>query len=240
MDEAEKIEITMPKLVIGLVIVAVMIAGGLFTYQKYYLPKAVKNIITDMNPNPNKTPVVTEKDHILGSITAPVKVVVYTDFECPYCKVFHNSILDLSKDYIAQNKVAFIYRSFPLDQLHSQARGEAQASECAAKLGGNDKYWQYVNKIMESTHSNNSLDMSLLPKFATDLGLNEKDFTACLADKTVADKINEVQAAGQDAGAQGTPYPIVFYKDVVKGPLQGALPADQLRKMVDSLLEASK
>jgi len=225
-------------LLYGAIIIAVVI-GGSFAWQKHYIekniPALVKKAIQDMNPDPSKASPVTPADHILGDIKAPVTLVVYTDLECPYCKVFHNSISELKDNYIKDGKVAIVYRNMPLDQLHTKSRNEAAASECAAKLGGNDKYWAFVDKVFATTPSNDGLDPNLLPTFATDLGLDKTAFNACLKDKAIAQKVDDQEKNGQAAGAQGTPYPIVMLNGEVKGALPGALPADQLKKMIDQV-----
>lgn len=239
MNEKESGLTVSKALIYGAIIIALVI-GGSFIYQKRFIeknmPALVKQAIEDMTPNPKNMAPVTAADHILGDIKAPVKLVVYTDLECPYCKVFHNSILELKDNYIKDGKIAVVYRNLPLDQLHSKARPEAEASECAAKLGGNDKYWSYIEKIFATTPSNDGLDLNSLPKFATELGLDAKAFADCQTDKAIAQKVVDQETNGQKAGAQGTPYPLVTYNDEVKGALPGALPADQLKKMVDDLI----
>jgi len=226
-------------LIYGAVIIAVVI-GGSFVYQKRFIeknmPALVKQAIEDMTPNPKNMTPVTKDDHILGDIKAPVKLIIYTDLECPYCKVFHNSIEELKDNYIKDGKIAIVYRNLPLDQLHSKARPEAEATECAAKLGGNDKYWSFVEKIFAATPSNNGLDLTLLPKFATEIGLDVKAFEACQKDKAIAQIVVDQETNGQKSGAQGTPYPLVAYNEEVKGALQGAMPADEIKKMVDQLI----
>jgi protein-disulfide isomerase len=230
-------------LLYGAVIVAIVGAGS-FAWQKHYIetnmPALVKKAIQDMTPNPDNTPAVTAADHLLGDSKAPVKIVVYTDLECPYCKSFHNSVNELKADYIKDGKVAVVYRNMPLDQLHSKARPEAAAAECAAKLGGNEKYWAFVDKVFAATPSNDGLDLSVLPQFSVELGLNKAAFEACQKDKAIADKLEAQIQEGQKAGAQGTPYPIVFYQDAVKGALPGAVPAEQMKKMVDQVLAEAK
>lgn len=231
--------LTTPKaIVIGAIIIAVVIVGGLSYQKKSFeknLPAKVEQAIKDMQPDPSKMPPVTKDDHILGDIKAPVKFVTYTDFECPFCKTFHQYASELKNDYIKDGKVALVYRAFPLDGLHQKARPEAIATECAAKLGGNDKYWQYVDKIFSTTPSNDKLDLTLLPKFAKELGLDEKKFEACTKDKAVTDAIDKSIAGGTKAAAQGTPYILVVKGEKVMGALPGAMPADQLRKVVDQV-----
>ena len=81
---------------------------------------------------------VAAMDHIRGDAKAPVKVVEFSDPECPFCKRFHDTMREVVKAY--DGKVAWVYRHFPLDSLHSKARKETEAMECAAELGGNDKF----------------------------------------------------------------------------------------------------
>ncbi|MCX6739417.1 MAG: thioredoxin domain-containing protein [Candidatus Parcubacteria bacterium] len=105
---------------------------------------------------------VTAKDHILGNPNADVKIITHADFECPFCKRFHATMEDVMKQYQAGGKVAWVIRHFPLTQLHDKAPIEAEASECANELGGNAKFWEYVNLLEKITPANNGLDSSLL------------------------------------------------------------------------------
>lgn len=99
----------------------------------------------------------------IGEEKNSVYVVEYSDLECPFCKRFHETMLEVMKEFDARGEeVTWIYRHFPLDQIHSKARKEAEATECAAELGGNDAFWKYTNKLMEITPSNNQLDLKLL------------------------------------------------------------------------------
>jgi protein-disulfide isomerase len=99
---------------------------------------------------------VTDKDHIKGDISAPVKIVEYSDLECPFCKRFHTTMQDVVKSY--DGKVAWVFRQFPLAQLHPKAVKEAEAAECVASLGGNAAFWKFIDKVEEVTPGNNKLD----------------------------------------------------------------------------------
>ena len=112
---------------------------------------------------------ISDSDHILGDKNAPVKIVEFSDTECPFCKRFHTTMQQVVKD--SNGQVAWVYRHFPLDQLHSKARKEAEATECAAELGGNEKFWAYLNRLMEVTPANNGLDPAELLTIASYAGL---------------------------------------------------------------------
>lgn len=177
---------------------------------------------------------VSAADHVLGGAAAEVIVIEYSDLECPFCKRFHSTMHQVVESY--NGKVAWVYRHFPLDQLHSKARKEAEATECAAELGGNEKFWAYTDRLIEVTPSNNGLDLAELPKIAAYVGLDKTKFTECLDSGKYAQAI---QASVQDAmaaGAQGTPYSVVITKSGKKSVIPGALPIDQVKGIIDSAL----
>jgi len=105
---------------------------------------------------------VIAKDHLFGNPNADVKIVTYSDFECPFCKRFHGTMEEIMKEYEKEGKVAWIIRPFPLAQLHDKAPYEAEASECANEIGGNAKYWEYVSLLEKITPANNEFDPALL------------------------------------------------------------------------------
>jgi protein-disulfide isomerase len=89
---------------------------------------------------------VTEKDHIRGNQDASVKVVEYSDFGCPYCGQFHQTMKQVTDNYDS-SEVAWVYRHFPIPQLHPQAPRIARASECVADQGGDDAFWTFADEI---------------------------------------------------------------------------------------------
>jgi protein-disulfide isomerase len=107
-------------------------------------------------------PPVTEKDFITGNPNAEIKIVEYSDTECPFSKRFHQTMIDIMKEQGPNGKVAWVYRYFPLDGLHQKARYEAEAVACAAEQGGNAKFWEYLDLLFKVTPSNDGLDASLL------------------------------------------------------------------------------
>ncbi|KKT87007.1 MAG: Sodium/proton antiporter [Parcubacteria group bacterium GW2011_GWA2_46_10] len=99
-------------------------------------------------PDAPDVPVLEEGDHLRGSIDAPVVLIEYSDLECPYCKRFHPEVKQMIEKY--GDKIVWAYRHFPLEAIHSSARPLAEGSECAAQLGGNDKFWEYVDYVFEN------------------------------------------------------------------------------------------
>lgn len=99
------------------------------------------------SPELDKVKPVTAKDHIQGDAKAPVKIVEYSDLDCPYCKQFHVTMNLVMEEYGKQGKVAWVFRHFPLEQLHPDAPRKAQASECVAELGGQQAFWTFVDRV---------------------------------------------------------------------------------------------
>jgi protein-disulfide isomerase len=186
-------------------------------------------------PSPEKMKPISADDHIFGNPNAPVKIVEFSDLECPYCKNFHATIRQIMSAF--GDQVAWIFREYPIPELHPKASHEAQAAECAAKLGGNDKFWQFIDKIFEITPSNNGLDQNLLGKTASDIGINADDFNTCLSSTYGQDKIKSDTQDALNSGAEGTPYAIVVNGKGQKFVIPGALPFEQVSATVNQALK---
>jgi len=179
---------------------------------------------------------LSAEDHILGNPNARVKVIEFSDFECPACKAFHPIMISILKEYGLTSQVAWIYRHLPIDTTHPKARKEAEASECANELGGNEKFWQFAEKIFDVTPSNNNLDLRELPKIAESIGLDVVQFNACLEGGTYA---QHVQADLEDAinsGASGTPYIIVIAPNGQIFALSGAQSYPGMKRVIEKAL----
>jgi protein-disulfide isomerase len=185
---------------------------------------------------------VDEKDHIVGDPNATVKVIEFSDFECPFCKGFHTTMKKLMEEYGKDGKVAWVYRHFPIDELHSKARKEAQAAECAGELGGNEAFWAYADRLFEVTPSNNRLDLALLPKIAEDTGLDRAKFESCLqGDERGGKYAAHIEANRQDAtasGGSGTPWSVVIGPKGKVLAINGAQPYRAAKAIIDEALKA--
>jgi protein-disulfide isomerase len=175
-----------------------------------------------------------KNDHIRGAKDAKVTIVEYSDLECPFCKRFHNTMKQVISAY--PNDVRWVYRHFPLDSLHQQARQEALSTECAAEQG---KFWEFADLIFQETPSNDGLDLTKLPDYAKRLGLNVTKFNECLNSSRYASRVTEDEQDTESAGARGTPYSVLIGPNGEKVPLSGALPAAQIKAAIDSALAAS-
>ena len=181
-------------------------------------------------------PVSAGRDHIRGNPGAPVTLIEYSDFECPFCKRFHPT----AKKVVGESKgqVKWVYRHFPLDQLHPvKARREAAASECAAELGGNAAFWKFADRFYELTPSNNKTDLdTVLPQIAREIGLDPARFASCLASGRHDRRIEEDYQNAVASGGRGTPWSIVVSKSGKTYPLSGAQPYAAVKQLVDLAL----
>ncbi|MSU54972.1 MAG: hypothetical protein EXS46_00335 [Candidatus Taylorbacteria bacterium] len=163
-------------------------------------PAAVASeIIREISPRPIDT-----ADHMLGNPNADIVLLEYSDLECPFCKSFHSTMKQLMDKYAKNGKIAWAYRHFPLD-IHPKSPHESEAAECAAELGGNDKFWSYVDKTFEVSPTNNGLDPLKLPEIAEQIGLDKNDFKNCLDSGKYVAKVRADFDDGVKAGVNGTP-----------------------------------
>lgn len=230
-------------IIAGLMIsLAITKSGGL-------APRTITSGTTATNPTgataptqPTATvkdlPPLTASDHIRGQKNAQVLLIEYSDLECPFCKRFHPTAQQILDEY--KGKVAWVYRHFPLDPIHSKADKEAEASECAAELGGENAFWSFIDKVYEVTPSNNGLDPAELPKIATQVGLDQTKFKTCLDSGKFAAKVEAQYQGGVKAGITGTPGNILLNTKNGKTKLiPGAVPFENIKSQLDSLLSES-
>lgn len=175
---------------------------------------------------------VSKDDHIRGSLEAPVKIVEYSDTECPFCKRFHVTMKQLMEKYVKDGTVAWVYRHYPIDAIHPKARKEAEATECAGEIGGNDTFWAYLDRLMEVTPGNDKLDPAELPKIAQYVGVDTKKFNECLASGKYAEKVEGHVENALATGGRGTPWSIVVGPNGKKYPLSGAQPASAVEQLI--------
>lgn len=229
---------------VSIIVAAVLIAGA------WVYSAGVKNSAQTANQPNNRLaqvantpqsatavvkPVSFTIDHFRGNPNAPVKIVEYSDLECPFCKMFQSTLQQVLANY--GDKVVWIYRNYPIDQLHPKSRTSSEGAECANELGGNDKFWAFIDRYFSLTPSNNQVDLAILPQIAESIGLEVNKFNTCVAAKRYEQKINDSIQDAQNAGAQGTPYSVVIAKDGKTYPISGAYSYNQVKAIIDQALQ---
>lgn len=192
---------------------------------------------------PTKGVASVDDDPVLGDKNAPVTIVEFSDYECPFCKRhFDETLPQLIENYVDTGKVKIVFRDFPLSFHDPLATKEAVAANCAREQGGDSKYFEYHNEVFTRTKSNgNGLAEADLTTIATDLGLNLSSFNTCITDPAQTDEVKKDIADGSAAGASGTPT-FVIGKSTANGEIDGDLvvgaqPYAAFQAIIDPLLE---
>jgi protein-disulfide isomerase len=142
-------------------------------------------------------PAVNNDDHIEGSLSAPVEIVEFGDYQCPYCGQAYPIIKDIQVLY--EGQIKFIFRNFPLTEIHQHAFLAAQSAEAAALQG---KFWEMHDAIYENQAR---LSEDLFLELATELGLDLEKFKKDVASAEVKEKVEGDFESGVRSGVNGTP-----------------------------------
>ena len=175
---------------------------------------------------PPKVEVAVDRDRLRGNPNAPVTIVEFSDFQCPYCLKVEATLKDLLARY--DGKVKLSYRDFPMRTLHPRAQRAAEAAKCAAEQG---KFWEFHDALFADQ---SKLDDAGLQATGKKLGLNEKTFQVCLTSGKVADAIEQDLQDGSKVGVAGTPGFFINGEFV-----NGAQPEDDFVKIIDRELAAA-
>jgi protein-disulfide isomerase len=186
--------------------------------------RAERRVIVHLQPSgPIKIAVTTrEGAPTKGLSQAPVVIVEFSDFQCPYCR---KALSELEKVLTAYPKeVRLVYRHFPIDRLHPQARLAAQAAECAGAKG---RFWEYHDRLF------NQADLSLqkLKELAQGLGLDLASFEQCLTNEWTRTRVAQDVEAGTRAGVSGTPTFFINGRRLV-----GAQPFEAFKTVIEEEL----
>ncbi len=194
------------------------------TYQDFVDQLETKyGVITHLQPL--RMNVATEGHPFHGPADAPVTIVEFSDFECPYCQAMLGTIKNVQETY--GEKVRLVYRQFPLNSIHPNAQKAAEASLCANDQG---KFWEMHDLMFEDQRG---LSVEALTKKAESLELDGPTFEECLTSNKYAEQVKQDVMDGTVVGVTGTPAVFVNGR-----PLVGNVPYDQLVEIIDDELKA--
>jgi len=191
-----------------ILVIGVLIISGVFVYLK--------------NSKPASNGVVNPEDHIKGDPAAPITILVFSDFQCPFCGNYHKTLQQALDNY--PGKVRLLFKHFPLTG-HLQARPAAEASECAAEQG---KFWEFADGLFSNQEK---LGGSLYQELASNLGLNLSQFNECISSRKYKDKVEANYQEGLAKKFKGTPASFINGQEV-----SGAVPYEKIKSIIDSLL----
>jgi protein-disulfide isomerase len=176
----------------------------------------------------------TDQNVVLGDPKAKVTVIIFSDFQCPYCgKFFQETESLIRKNYVATGKAKMIYKSLAF--LGEESEKAAEATECAKDQG---KFWQFHDALFEAEakdgqERNGNLNENLFKKIASDLQMNTDDFLACLNSQKYAAKIQNNLAEAQAAMGANVATPSIIVNDKI---IQGAYPYSVFSQIIDEIL----
>lgn len=193
-----------------LVPLSILIAG-IFIGIAIYFTSNNDPIIIEKKENQGEEKIVARKvdpsiDHILGNKNADIFLIEYSDLECSFCKNYNKNVVKkLKQKYTNNDKIAFVFRNFPLTSKHPSSFEEAVSLECAAELGGNEKFFEFKEKIFLETASNGNFSSSRLIEIAEELKLGEFEFSACLKNSQSIKKVSDSYDEAISLGLNSTP-----------------------------------
>ena len=179
-----------------------------------------------------KLAAIQEDDHVRGNRDADIYILEFSDTECPFCKRFHDTMNQVINEY--DGEVAWVYRHFPLAQLHPTAPRESEALECANELGGPDVFWAYTDTVYERTPQGAALTDNDLLDFAVELGIARGTFETCLNSGRHTAEVQKDFDNAVALGGRGTPHSLIVTKDSIT-PIQGAQPFDVVKASIEAV-----
>lgn len=179
---------------------------------------------------------VDATDYIRGNPNAPILLIEYSDYDCPFCKEYHEVLTQIINEYGVSGKVAWVYRQFPIGQLHPNAPKISEAALCVGSIGGQDAFWQFTDLIFNEREVEEQTNMVLLPDYAEASGADRAKFEACLDNGDMTERVTQSTKDGFDIGARGTPYTVLMVGNE-QAVVNGAQPYDTVKGIIDNLLQ---
>ncbi|NPA26286.1 MAG: DsbA family protein [Chloroflexi bacterium] len=176
---------------------------------------------------PKRYNVSPDDDPALGPEDAPVTIIEFSDYQCPYCRRFREQTLDKILETYG-DKVRFVYRDFPLESIHPYAVSAAIAAECADEQG---KFWPFHDKLFEGGKFGDDVYL----QYAEELGLDVDEFARCIKEQRYLDEVMKDLQDGLEVGVRGTP---TFFINGI--PLVGAVPFSAFQQIIEQELQAQQ
>lgn len=220
-------------IVFGFALIAIAI---FFTTDKG--PRSAVNDDTNVETNGilSSTPrAVDDRDYIRGNPNAPILLIEYSDYDCPFCKQYHETLNQIMDEYGVTGKVAWVYRQFPIAQLHPNSPKVSQAALCVGKLGGTDAFWNFTDLIFEEREIDEATNVARIPDYVTSVGVENDAYIACM---NSGETEETVKASVEDAfniGARGTPYTVLMI-GTQQAVINGAQPYETVKGIVENLI----
>lgn len=176
-------------------------------------------------------PITEADDYYKGNLDAPIQIVEFSDYDCPFCSRFHDVMNEVVEKY--PDDVVWAYRHFPIEQLHPQAPAVAIAAECAGELAGNDAFWSFSDGYFAARGAGDETAHNvLIPQLALAAGVDQGDFTTCFEGGAMTERVQADMANASETGGRGTPWSILIGPSGKTYPINGALPLAAIEQLI--------
>lgn len=192
--------------------------------------KVIDTYIAEKSGQPTgPVDVKTEGAATKGEAKAPVTIVEFSDFQCPFCGRYSTQTYpQIIKDYVDSGKVKYVFRHFPLP-MHADAKAAANAAECVREQGGDKMFFEFHDVLFTNQ---SDLSVAKLKEYASKFSIDQQKFGACVDGNQFATQIEKDFTEGGQYGVQGTP---MFF---INGtPISGAQPYENFKKVIDEALK---
>lgn len=187
---------------------------------------------------PNMTGIprqVDASDYIKGNPNAPILIVEYSDYDCPYCKQYHTTLKQIMDEYGINGRVAWVYRQFPIGQLHPNSPKISEAALCAGSLGGSEAFWTFTDLVFEEREIDEPTNPIKLPDYAETAGVNRSEFETCIASGKMEAEVKKSVEDAFNIGARGTPYTVIMVGSE-QAVVNGAQSYETVKGILDNLI----
>jgi len=180
-----------------------------------------------------------DSDPVIGDTDAPITIIEFSDFQCPFCARFHVQTLPTIMDeYINKGTVKLVFRDFPIQSIHPNAVPASVAAECANEQG---KFEEMYDTLFEKQNEWNNQEMSkaldLFSQYASEMQLEQKEFDSCLKNGKYIEEIKKDLDDGRAYGISGTPGFFIGNERIGFVELKGAQPFESFKKVIDTQLK---
>lgn len=176
-------------------------------------------------------PISAEDDYFKGNIDAPIQIVEFSDYDCPFCSRFHDVMNAVVEKY--PDDVVWTYRHFPIEQLHPQAPAVAIAAECVGEIEGNDAFWTFTDAYFAARGAQDGTAHDvLIPRLALEAGVAQEPFVTCFESGNMTARVQADMTNARETGGGGTPWSILIGPSGKTYPINGALPQSAIEQLI--------
>ncbi len=217
---------------------AIIIGGGIVALAVYLTVHQAEPSTAAASGNPALVRPVGPSDHAFGNPAAPVVLVEYADYDCEFCAQFDTTMHQIMTAEGTSGDFAWVFRNYPLTQLHPTAFQAAEAAECVAQASGNDAYWKFADSLF----AGQPVDPLNYLSLAKAAGADVDTTSTCLQNaSTTVDVLIRADATNAEAiGAVGTPFSLLLIRGQAPVVINGAWPYDELKTAIDAAISETQ